>query len=311
MIRSQGKRERLLIESEYLRKKESLVENNEIKELIHKEHSAINVQIRQLETQLRSFGLPLFEKQVAVIFEEVHKELNAIDSPVQLLEWIKARVPSECQQQIRKAYQNNQNISSRIAGKWVGQFISEGNHYDSGEFCIGICQVGNKVFGYGSFLNSLYTKVYLKGLADEDEITIEVLSENVRMRSFFSGHIEEEAGKVKISGNYRVENGFDQGRIESIVEKGVSTLSNKGEKLVLFAELKKMIASGDSQEISQVLAKLEEPNYENEIIIQSKRINSLYQRERMGILSYSEFQLEETKIVHDVLNMISDIESNY
>lgn len=311
LIKSIRIREKLLTQSAYLGVREGLAEDGQVRRLIHQERSTISSQLQDLERQMKSAGMPLHKKGAAAIFGEVSGELNEMDSPGQLLSWIMQKAPEEWRPPLERAYRKEQAVHPRLAGKWIGQFFSEELNDNAGEFCIGICQIGAKVFGYGAFLDGLYADVFVKGLADDDEINVEVLSDTVRMKSFFNGHIREEAGKIRIGGTYRVENGFDAGRIESIIEKGVSKLSRKGEKLVLFAELKKMIASGESVKLIQALEKLEEPGYEQEITLQAHRINSLHRRNRMGLLSYSEFQLEETKIVYAILNLISDIELNY
>lgn len=311
LVKSIRTREKLLTQSAYLGVREGLAEDIQVRQLIHQEKLTIANQLQDLERQMKSAGLPLYKKGAAAIFGEVNGALNEIDSPGQLLNWIMGKAPGKWSLQMESAYRKNQTANPRLAGKWIGQFISEELNDDAGEFCIGICQIGAKVFGYGAFLDGLYADVFVKGLADEDEIQVEVSSDAVRLKSFFNGQILEEAGKIRIAGTYRVDNGFDAGRIESVIEKGVSKLSRKGEKLVLFAELRKTIASGESGKLVQALEKLEEPGYEQEITLQTHRLNSLHRRHRMGLLAYSEFQLEETKIVYAILNLISDIESNY
>ncbi len=311
LLKTIGNRERLLTKSEYLSNKENQIEDDSIRSFIIKEKIKVNKQIEDLENQLKGVGLPFYDEEIAVIFSQINSELNQIKSPDELVAWLKLKSPDEYLNQIEKAYEKNKKINSKIVGKWVGRFISEDEYQNIGEFSFGICQIGSKIFGYGALLDSLYTNVFLKGMADEDEINVEVYSESVNLKSMFNGSINEFEGNVVINGSYHVEDGFDKGKIESIIERGIIKLSSKGEKLVLFSELRKVISSGDSTTLIEVLDKLNETKYENEIIIHKKRINNLNQSKRMGILSYSEAQLEESKIVNDILNLISEIESNY
>lgn len=279
------------------------------KEILIQKKEATN-RLLQVEDFLSQAGLPLFENSTAKTYFNVSQEINSLESPDDLIEWLLYNSPIDTKNQIRKLRGKGNGLKSKVNGKWLGKSISDLGFYP-GEFSLGVIQLENKIFGCGALIGSIYDKVWVRGLADEDEIRIEVYGENVPVITFFHGEIQSNSSATKILGNYFITNGYDKGQITSDIEKELIQLSDKSYLLVLLANFRDTIGNGELNEVRDFL----ETNqiqlgvaYRNEVTLFVKKINDINRIKRLQTNSFSEIQIEETKITKGILDLISEIE---
>jgi len=297
----------------YLTEKLKSASEPKVREEIAIQKIEVVNKMSELEKIITEAGLPLFETSTAQTYFNVSQEINALETADDLFDWVLYNSQSHSKNQIRKLRTKANGVQitkSKVTGKWLGQSLSEFGFYP-GEFSLGVIQLENKLFGCGALLGSIYDKVCVRGLADEDEIRIEVYGENVPEITFFHGSINPDETVTKIFGNYFIANGYDRGKITSNIEKEFIQVSDKSQILVLLANFRDIISNGELDEVRNYLEAnknlLEEP-YQNEIILFMKKINDLNRIKRLQTSSFSEIQIEETKITVGVLGLIKEIE---
>lgn len=295
----------------YLEHKLSLVDDEDVRELLNKDKTTSENKLEWIENSILENGLPLFKEDTSITFEVVNSEIDRLSTSKELLDWIKLNCNEDHLNYIQKVEKSEKGFNDKMTGKWLGKSISK-NGFLPGEFSIGVCQIGNKIFGCGALIGSIYSKVFIKGLIDENEIQVELLSIGEEAKTFFEGEYKPENDTPKVVGNYYVVDGFDEGRIESTITKDIKVpLSEKTQKLILISNLKKQIATCDSNQLIEILDEVEKSFREHQLesIFHKKRINTLSKSRRLQILSFAESQLEESKITNDILNLISQIET--
>lgn len=303
-----------------LAKRESLFNNrdsaSDVRKNIQKDINELNKQIKDLENKFTSLGIPFNKRDNAAIYNELNNELNELNSKTELITWLASKFPESYKTRIKETHQDNFYPESKILGKWIGRFMSNGD--DSypypAEFSFGICQFGNKVFGYGALLDSLYNNAFLRGLVDEDEIFLEIYSDSRSLKSLFMGEVEEDSGKILIRGDYYVEDGLDKGKVDSTIENGKIPLSEKGKILTLISEMRqKMKGAYNSSimlDVLKVLADIESIP-QNEIILLSGRVETLRSDDIKGVLPYGKISIERNKIGNAILELMEYIEDLY
>lgn len=297
---------------EYLEHKIKKINEGDIKEILIRDRDKFLTELEELKIIFERNNFKLSFVNSYQVFDEVNSQIDCINDSTELFEWIKENSSKEYLDYIVRIENPTGNFNEFVTGKWQGSFKSN-NEFASGEFSIGVCQIGNKVIGYGAFINSIYTKVFIKGLVDGDEVKIELLTEYEETKTFFEGKLESLEPTTHIVGNYYIVDGLDHGTIDSFIVKEIKIpLSRKTTSLIKLAGHKKMIANGDSTSLIQILTDIGEffPMHLNESIIHKNRMNKLIKNKRINVLSYSEAQLEESRIINDILELISQIENN-
>lgn len=294
----------------YLSEKlKSIPDESVVRELQIEEKSA-SEKLVQIETSLRQAGLPLFENNTAKTYYTVNQEINRLESPEDLIDWLLYNSPASTKTKIRELRSRGSKLNSKINGKWMGKSNSNSGFFP-GEFSFGVVQLENKVFGYGALLGSIYDRVLVRGLADEDEIRIEIYGESVPEITFFHGTIKSSSIKNEITGNYYISNGYDNGHIEATIEKELIQIGYKTSMLVLLADFREAISKSELNEISSFLTenqnKLDE-RHRDEMILINRRIHDIIRKKRLQTDPSADIQIEETRVMKSILDFISAVE---
>ena len=306
-----SEREKLTSLVEYLSTNLNGVDSDYIRQLLLQQKDEFSIKLKDIEDILSCLGIPLFLNDVATTFNKMGKEITQLQDPNTFIAYIRKNTPSRFIPYLDNIEKRQDGMVGKLSGKWIGTFKSSSGFYP-GEFCFALNQIGTKVFGVGVLLNSMYAKTFIKGLTDGEEISVEVHSEETPIVSYFNGNISQSEGITNIDGTYSVANGFDDGSIKSTIEKKISPFSSKSNQLVLVEKIRKKVASSDLNGLFQEFNEFEKPVltfYTNEIILHQNRFDRLNQTKRLNLIAFSEAQLEESKIIYDVLNMVSEIEN--
>lgn len=304
-------RQSLIILINNLEYRISSIDEEGIRKLLIKDKKINEGKLHEIDKLILNNGLPLFQEDTSLTFQKVNNELDKLSNSKELLDWIKLNCHQHYLNYITSIEKSNQEFNKKMTGKWRGTFYSKGE-FELGEFSIGVCQIGSKFFGSGALIGSIYSNVFIKGLIDGDEVKVELLSLNEKVKTYFEGEYKLKNGISNINGNYYILDGLDSGTIISTLSKEVAIpLSEKTNHLILISNLKKKIERSNSQQLIEILDSIGETFTEhyNEAIIHKKRINTLSKNKRLNVISFSESQLEESKITFQILNLISQIEN--
>lgn len=306
-----GEREKLSSLVDYLSSNLEGVDTAFIKDLLIQQKEQVSIKLKDIDDILSCLGIPIYLNDVATTFNRMGQEINKLQEPDALMAYIKKHTPSRFIQYLNNIEKQQNGKIGAISGKWIGTFKSSSGYYP-GEFCFALNQVGTKVVGVGVLLNSMYAQTFIKGITDGDEITVEVHSEETPIISYFNGVIQHSGDMTNIDGTYSVANGFDDGLIKSTIEKKVSPFRSKSSQLIIVEKIRNRIANSNLNGLFEDFQNLEDSIltfYTNEILLHKNRLDRLNQTKRLNLISFSEAQLEESKIIYDVLTMVSDIES--
>jgi len=304
-------RRRLIIFMEYLSKKIGLVDDIKIKEILTSDYNGSRDKLQIVELELEKRGITLLDEDSTITFNKINEEINQLNSADNLIEWLNSKVTKKQLNHLLDFQKTHQKCNPKMTGKWTGCYISN-KGFIPGEFSIGICQIGNKLIGFGALIGSIYSKAIVHGLIDHNEVRLEFSGVDADFTTYFDGSYEYINKISTIRGNYYVIDGSDSGVIESALTKDINTsISNRSRNLILISDLKKRIAYAGSNQLIQILEDIEGSFFEfqNESIFHKRRINVLSQNKRFQVLSFSESQLEESKITKDILDLLSAIES--
>lgn len=305
-------RYKLIALIEYLDHKINLVEDEGIRRVLTIEKEKSERELFEVENDIVQNGFLLLNEDIGITFDKINKEIDELNNSKELLQWIKVNCGQDQLNYIEEIEMSGKQFNNKMTGKWVGKFISN-EGFAPGEFVVGACQLGNKILGYGTLIGSIYSRIFIKGLIDENEVKVELLGLEEQVKTFFEGNYDSREKTASVTGNYYLVDGFDNGTIESSITKDIIVpLSEKTNNLVLVSKLKKKIGSSEAKQLIEILDKIAETfgEHENESILHKKRINTLLKDKRIRVISYSESQLEESKITSDILNLISQIEMN-
>ena len=305
-----SEREKLLTLKELYNIKRKQISEADFKVFLEKEFQKDISRLDEIEKLLTKIGFILAERGGAEMYRQINNQICNLETSKDLTNWIIEKIPID-----KKEYYNgigifNSKSELKLGGKWIGNMKSM-NGFFPGEFCIGICQIENKIIGFGALTQGMYSSIFINGLADNDEIRIEAYNEQNTIKTFLSGQISRKDDCIAINGKYFVADGFDWGYIKSSIESGLIKISPQNKKLSLLARTRNIIAEGKKDNLTKVLDQLGvefNETYKNEIVLHKNRINRINENQRLGLISFSESNYEEMRVINDILNMISEIE---
>ena len=275
--------------------------------------SEIKQEIENLNQEYIKLGLPIPDGESILKYEKLNEHLNSIKNSEDLLDWVMNLIVEDQKVEMQEQLSIGKTINMTSTGKWQGKFIPSNPSIPAGEFTLGACQIGNRVYGYGVFIDSIYSEVSIDGICDHEEIRAEIIGNNIPYKTFYSGKIKTSPnGHENIAGgNYFIQGGIGDGVMEAKIIQSKLQLSKKSKRLIELSHIRNALAHTHFSELASLLDRIKEKNYLDEVIVFKSRLRKIAKNKRLGVYSFSEIQLEETRVATGILEMISEIEGNY